>query len=204
LADTVLMKNSLGLALALWGLAAVLASPAGAGVPDPLNTTADTCLVLAPGGNFSYSATLRDESFAPIADVQVTLDFGPAPGIVLCAASDPDLDRRVVATSNSVGSVVFNVGAGGQSTGYVVLAAVGGTIRILHPRTTDQTRDLQFTVADVNAHAALPVSSRLGDYDCDGDSDAADRAIISAELGQNCSSVPVLSSTWGRLKNLYR
>jgi len=198
------MKNSVGLAFLIACGVVLFAAPARAGVPDPVNSIADTCLILAPAGNFAYSATLRDESFAPIADVDVTLDFGPAPGIVLCSASDPDLDRRVVARSNSLGEVSFHVGAGGQTAGYVVLAAVGGTIRILHPRTTDLNGDLQITSADVSAHSALPANSRLGDYDCDGDSDAVDRALITAELGQNCSTVPVLPSTWGRLKDVYR
>jgi hypothetical protein len=193
----------LTLAVVLAALAAA-AGPAAAGVPDPRNCVADTCLVLSPGGAFVYSVLLRDESMAPIVGATVVLDFATAPGIALCDSSDPDHDGRVMAVSNAAGSVEFRVRGGGQTTGYVVAGALGQTVRIVYPRSPDLSGNLTVGAEDAALHAALPSSARAGDYDCDGDSDAADRAQITLEMGQDCGTVNVLSCTWGRVKGLYR
>lgn len=192
--------------LSLTALAA-LASGSGAtpsGIPDPVNCVADTCLLLAPAGNFSYRVVLRDESFAPVSAASVVLDFVGAPGIVLCSASDPDGDRRVEGLTDGTGTCTLQARGGGQSTGYVVVTGQGQMIRLAYPRSTDLNGDLVVTSADVTLHASLPASSRAGNYDCDSDCDAADRAVIQAEVGQDCATVPVLSSTWGRIKGFFR
>lgn len=187
-------------------LAALVAAagPAAAGIPDPRNCVADTCLVLSPGGAFVYAVTLRDESMAPIAGATVTIDFAPAPGIALCDSSDPDHDGRVTAVSNATGAVEFRVRGGGQTGGYAVVGALGSTVRIVYPRSPDLSGNLLVGAEDAALHAALPLASRAGDYDCDGDSDAADRTHIALEMGQDCGAVGVLSSTWGRVKGIYR
>lgn len=177
---------------------------AHAGIPDPRNCSADTCLVVSPAGLFDYTVIIRDDSMAPVDGAMVVLDFGTALGINLCSASDPDHDDRVVGNTNASGQITFHVRGGGQSAGYVVVSANAQTILIAYPRSTDLNGDLAVTSADVTLHAALPASARAGNYDCDGDSDASDRAFITAELGQDCNTVPVLNSTWGALKALYR
>jgi len=189
-------------ALAL-GLA-VLAGPAAAGIPDPRYSEADTCLVLSPAGAFVYAVVLRDESMAPIAGASVALDFGPAPGIVLCDSSDPDHDRRVTGVTNAQGRVEFRVRGGGQTAGYAVAGALGQTVRIVYPRSPDLSGNLTVGPEDSALHGGLAIHSRAGDYDCDGDSDAADRTQITLEMGQDCGTVDVLSSTWGRIKGSYR
>jgi hypothetical protein len=184
--------------------AAALAAPAAAGVPDPRNCEADTCLVVSPGGAFAYPVTLRDESMAPLAGATVVLDFGAAPGIALCDSFDPDRDRRVTAVTDAAGRVEFRARGGGQTSGYVLVGALGQTVRVVYPRSPDLSGNLAVGAEDAALHAALPTASRAGDYDCDGDSDAADRAQITLEIGQDCGTVDVLSSTWGRVKGLYR
>jgi hypothetical protein len=191
----------------LLGVLALLAAsslPAHAGVPDPRNSTADTCLVLSPAGVFAYKVTVKDESAAPVAGVQVVLDFEPAPGMNLCDQSDPDHDRRVVGTTDATGSITFYVRGGGQTTGYVAVSAFGQNIVIAHPRSTDLNGDLAVTSADVTIHQGLPANSFAGDYNCGGGSTAADRAILQSQLGQDCNTVPVLDFTWGALKATYR
>jgi hypothetical protein len=189
-----------------WVAALLAAStmPAHAGVPDPRNSTADTCLVISPAGNFPYKVTVRDESAAPVTGVQVVLDFTPAVGMNLCDQSDPDHDRRVVGTTDLTGSFTFYVRGGGQSAGYVVVSAFAQTIALAHVRSTDLNGDLAVTAADVTLHQALPANALAGDYNCDGVSNAADRAILSAQVGQDCNTVPVLDFTWGALKASYR
>jgi hypothetical protein len=185
-------------------LVVLLAGIVRAGVPDPRNCQADTCLVLSPSGAFTYTVVLRDESSAPIANATVSLDFLPAPGMALCPGSDPDSDGRVLGMTDAVGRVDFQVRGGGQTTGHVVVGSLGTTVRIAYPRATDLNGDLAVSQQDVDLHAALPANSRAGDYDCDGDADATDRAAIQAQLGQDCDSTGVLSSTWGRVKATYR
>ena len=185
-------------------LSLTFAGSAHAGIPDPRNCTADTCLVVSPAGLFDYAVTIRDDSMAPVDGAMVVLDFGTALGINLCSASDPDLDDRVVGTTNSSGQIVFHVRGGGLSPGYVVVSANAQTILIAYPRSPDLNGDLAVTSADVTLHSGLPSNARAGNYDCDGDSDVADRAYITAELGQDCNTVPVLNSTWGALKASYR
>lgn len=192
-------------ALAVAALAACLASaPASAGVPDPRFCEADTCMVLSPGGLFSYEVILRDESYAPVANATVTLDFGPAPGIVLCDSMDPDGDGRVTALTDAQGRVEFFVRGGGQTAGHAVVGALGQTVRVAYPRSTDLDGSLTVNQQDVDLHAALPAASRAGDYDCDGDSDASDRQQVTLQMGQDCGTVDVLSCTWGRVKAAYR
>jgi len=191
----------------LLGVVALLVAstiPAHAGVPDPRNSTADTCMVISPAGAFPYKVTVKDEAAAPVAGVQVVLDFTPATGMNLCDQSDPNHDRRIVGTTDLNGTFTFYVRGGGQSTGYVVVSAFAQTIVLAHVRSLDLNGDLAVTAADVSAHQALPANSLAGDYNCDGVTDAADRAILSAEVGQDCNTTPVLDSTWGALKASYR
>jgi hypothetical protein len=190
--------------LGVLALLAVTAMPAHAGIPDPHNSSADTCMVICPAGLFPYKVTVRDESAAPVMGVQVVLDFTPATGINLCDQSDPDHDRRIVGTTDANGSFTFYVRGGGQTTGYVVVSAFAQTIVFAHVRSTDLNGDLVVNSADVTLHQGLPANSLAGDYNCDGVSDAADLAILEAQVGQDCNTVSVLDFTWGAVKASYR
>ena len=190
--------------LAMIGFGLGAATLAHAGVPDPRNCIADTCLAISPAGIFSYTVVVKDESAAPVANVQVVLDFGTAPGMNLCDSSDPDHDRRVYGTTDVTGSVTFHVRGGGQTSGYVVVGAVGSVIVLAHVRSTDLNGDLAVTAADVTIHSGLASNALAGDYNCDGVTDANDRSLISAQLGQDCNTVAVLDFTWGAVKATYR
>ena len=185
-------------------LVALTAIAAHAGVPDPRNCTADTCLMISPAGLFTYKVVMRDESAAPVADLPVVLDFGTAGGVNLCDSSDPDHNRRVVVTTDATGSAVFNVRGGGQTTGYVVVSAIGQVVVIAHVRSTDLNGDLAVNSADATLFSGIPSNSNVGDYNCDGLSNSADLAILNAQLGQDCNTVPVLDFTWGAIKGYYR
>jgi hypothetical protein len=190
--------------MALAVLLAVTAQPANAGVPDPTNSTCDTCLVITPDGTFLYRLTLRDDANAPVSDATVFLDFTAATGISLCAASDPDEDRKVEGTTDALGVVDFYVRGGGQDLNLVTASSQLITFCLARPRTTDLTGNLIVDGADEAAHQALPPDSPKGDYDCDGDSDADDLAEIQNRTGRNCSSVQTEHRSWGSLKSIYR
>jgi hypothetical protein len=193
-------------AAALVSLAALALAggPATAGIPDPRYCEVDTFLALAPAGDYLFPVVLRDESFAPIANSPVALDFGSAPGIALCPSSDPEGDLLVLGTTDGQGRVEFRVRGGGQTSGSVAVKCIGQTVGFAFPRSTDLDGDLAVTQADADLHAALPADARAGDYNRDGASDATDRLQIASQIGHDCQSVAVLSSTWGRVKAVYR
>jgi len=192
-------------AVALACLGSVLLAASGfAGVPDPRYSDADTSIVISPAGAFPYTVRLRDESLAPVSDVDVVLDFTDAVGIVLCSSSDPDNDRRVVVRTDMMGVAVFRVRGGGQSNGLVELQALATLVRIGFARSTDLDGDLVVDGEDATLHEALPVDARAGDYDADGDADSADEQFVLDQVGHNCSTVPTLRRTWGAVKSFYR
>lgn len=190
--------------LAALVLVALASLPAAGGVPDPSNSDCDTCLVISPDGTFLYRLTLKDDANAPVADAAVFLDFSAAPGIVLCQESDPDGDRKVEGATNSLGVVDFYVRGGGQDLNLVTVTSQLVTFCLTRARTTDLTGNLIVDGADEAAHQLLPLDSPLGDYDCDGDSDADDLAEIQSRTGRNCSSVQIAQRSWGSLKAIYR
>ena len=195
-------------ALAAVGLSLLaLAAPFGnvlANVPSPVHTTCDACLVMAPGNSFLYRVILRDDAAAPIPGASVSIDFNPVSGVSLCSISDPDADGRVVAITDGSGVVDFYVRGGGVATGFATVSSVATTLCFAQVRSPDLDGNLIVEVADQTAHQGLPLGSLSGDYDCDSDSDAADRALLTARLGQNCATVQGEDHTWGRIKALYR
>lgn len=185
-------------------LLAGAAGLASANVPSPTNSTCDTCLVLAPGNSFIYRVIVRDDTNAPVPFAAVSLDFNSVPGVVLCAGQDPDLDGRIVGTTDATGTVDFVVRGGGYSLGFVTVSSVATTLCFSRPRSPDIDASLVVDGLDQSAHDALPVDALHGDYNCDGFSDAADRALLDARFGEDCATVQVDASTWGRIKALYR
>jgi hypothetical protein len=185
-------------------LPVVATLPAQAGVPDPTNSECDACLVISPDGTFLYRLTLRDDANAPVADATVFLDFSAATGIVLCSESDPDADRKVEGTTNSLGVVDFYVRGGGQDLNFVTATSQLVTFCLAQARSPDLSSNLIIDAVDETLHQALPSNALAGDYDCDGDSDADDLAEIQSRTGRNCSSVQVENHTWGSLKAIYR
>jgi hypothetical protein len=185
-------------------LPAAAAVPADAGIPDPSLSECDTCLVMSPDGSFLFRLTLRDDANAPVANTQVFLDFAGTPGINLCAESDPDADRKVEGTTDAMGVVDFYVRGGGQSVQLVQAISQLTIFCLSRPRSPDLNGDLQINATDETLHTGLPLDTPVGDYDCDGDSDADDLVEIQSRLGNNCSSVQISQNTWGSVKAMYR
>jgi len=129
-------------------LLVVATLPAEAGVPDPTNSECDACLVISPDGTFLYRLTLRDDANAPVADATVFLDFSAATGIVLCSESDPDADRTVESTTNSMGVVDFYVRGGGQDLNFVTATSQLITFCLAQARSPDLTGNLIIDAAD--------------------------------------------------------
>lgn len=194
-------------ALVAWSVAGValwLAAPARANVPSPVYSTCDSCLVIAPGNSFLYRVVLRDDANAPVPNASVAIDFNGVAGVTLCTESDPDLDGRVVGMTNGSGVVDFYVRGGGYSFTLATVSSVATTLCHARVRSPDLNGDLAMNASDQTTHQGLSSSSLIGDFDCDGDTDGADLALLTDRLGENCFTVQVDGSTWGRIKALYR
>ncbi|MEO6462822.1 MAG: hypothetical protein ABIP29_07080 [Candidatus Eisenbacteria bacterium] len=201
--------RSLGLAVVLTlGLAlvsAALARLAHADTPDPRYCVAQPVLVSAPGGGFDYTVTLRDGTNQPVAGGTAILDFNVAPGILVCDDQDPDHDRRIVGTANSIGVVTFRVRAGGTGAGTLEVIAATSVIATVSVRTMDFDGDMDVDQADRDALVTLlGTAGPAGDFDRNGIVDASDQSMLEQRYGGNCALLPVRAATWGNVKGLYR
>lgn len=203
------LVRSLGLAIALaFGLAvlgAALARVAHADAPDPRYCGADDVMVAAPGGGFSFSVTLRDGLNQPIPGGTAMLDFTPAPDILLCDEDDPEHDRRITGTANSLGVVTFTVRAGGAGAGTLDVIADWFVVETVSVRTMDFDGDMDVDAADRSALAGLVgTAGPAGDFDQNGTVNATDQALLEQRFGGNCALLDARQASWGAVKGLYR
>lgn len=180
------------------------ATPARANVPSPIYSTCDSCLVIAPGNSFLYRVIVRDDANAPVPNTSVAIDFNGLAGVSLCPQSDPDVDGRVVGMTDGAGVVDFHVRGGGYSFTLATVSSAATTLCYTRVRSPDLNGDLLVNGADQTAHQGLGSGSLVGDFDCDNDTDAADLSLLTERLNDDCLTVQGGSSTWGRIKALYR
>lgn len=191
-------------ALGVTWAALSMAAPAAANVPSPVYSTCDSCLVIAPGYGFLYRVIVRDDANAPVPGASVAVDFNGLAGVSLCPGQDPDADGRVVMIADGSGVADFYIRGGGNSFTLATVSSSATTLCLARVRSPDMNADLMIDGTDQTTHQGLPSNSLIGDFDCDNDTDAADLALLTDRLGDNCATVQNNASTWGRLKALYR
>jgi hypothetical protein len=173
------------------------------GIPSAATSTVDANLVLCPLGHIPFTVVVRDAASNPVANSTVVVDFCPAPTVDVC--STPGCTFTGV--TNSTGTVVLNITAGGTSAAAVVnVKADGVQLAQRAVASTDQNGDLVVSSADVVAIMALVgTTDKRGDLDGDGVVTSADVAILQAHLTHACGGpVHGHGSTWGVLKIGYR
>jgi hypothetical protein len=192
--------------LVIASLAALTPRPArsnASGVPSAATSTVQANLVLCPVGHIPFTVVVRDIASNPVANSTVVVDFCSAPTVDIC--STPACTFSGV--TNSTGTVVLNITAGGTTASAVVNVRADGVLLAQRAvASTDQNGDLVVNSADLTAiNALLGTTDKRGDLDGDGVVTSADVAILQAHLNHACGG-PVHShdSTWGVLKIGYR
>lgn len=159
------------------------AGPAVAGfpVPSPANSTCSSCIVLDLCAEANYTVVVRTWLNEPLINSIVDLDFRNVPGVTIDPLSDPDGDGVVSAATGAGGQASFFVRGSGvnlEGLANVEVVADGVLLCRAYPRCYDLSGNRLVDQADVDAWALLPDTSLAGDFDCDGDKDAADLALL--------------------------
>ena len=173
------------------------------GVPSAATSTVDPNLVLCPVGHLPFTVVVRDAASNPVSNSTVVVDFCSAPTVDIC--STPGCTFTGV--TNSTGTVVLNITAGGTTATAVVNVRADGVLLAQRAvASTDQNGDLVVNATDYTAISALVgTTDKRGDLDGDGVVTAADVAILQAHMSHACGGpVHGRDSTWGVLKIAYR
>lgn len=204
------------LALAAVIAAALPGTASLAGVPSAANSTLPGCLLTSPNGAFLSVVVVRDLAGNPLIASTVVLDYSGCAGFSPCPQTgdppDPylvDLSSKTIRMqTDAQGQAAFRLRAGGGcSDANVIVYADGVLLGARRSASTDQNADQVVNNADQGVIAdKFGTSDLSGDLNCDGVVDIDDGwVLIVAAFGASCSGpVPVLPSSWGRLKLIYR
>jgi hypothetical protein len=184
-------------------------SPASA-LPNAALSTVPPCFVGCPFGDIAFTVVVRDVANNPVAGATVTLDFSSCPEVNFCPAQETGttiVGKTASRICDVTGSVTFHLHAGGLCPSGTVKVTADAVPLALRPVvSTDQDGNLAVDATDQSiASAKVGSADHSADFDCDGDVDSADLAILASHVGHVCdASTPVQPRSWGFLKILYR
>ena len=180
------------------------------GVPYPFTSNFDACLVVCPLGDLRFHGEVRDYYGDPVVGSKVTLSFRYCSDVRLCPREpgDPYLvsGSVVVVISDAQGRVDIPLGAGGICATRIEIEADGvhmWNVRVASPDQdgTQLVDAVDFAIVE----AKVGTSDETADFDCDFAVTEADLAIARSHDGHACERpVPARSTTWGRVKAIYR
>ena len=194
-----------------WSLVLLLAfaspSTAMAGIPLAWQCRFDTTLVLCPAGDVVFHGYVA--RFGPYPNADVHPDFAAAPAVRVLPALDGSylqMGGRTFAISNGQGLVAMSLRGGGVQPQEIVVFAGGAPICRRPVASFDQDGDLVVSAADeAIVSARLGSADRAADYDGDLVVTEADLAALRRHRGHAAESPTLVSSTtWGRVKSLWR
>ncbi len=195
----------------------LFATAALAGIPDPRFSIVPNCFGICPAGDETSSVTVRDVNNSGVAAATVVLDFSACPLAVVALCGDcaepsgyNPVTHQILRVTDANGVVAFHLCGSiycpSGAARWVQVSANGVVLQ----NSTFITPDLDGD-GDVDAQDVAIVTAAAGtglaqaNEDCAGPIDAADVAVVNAHLGHHCSGVvPVLPSTWGTVKAVYR
>jgi hypothetical protein len=185
-------------------------SPARAALPSAALSTVPPCFVGCPFGDIAFTVVVRDVANNPVASSTVVLDFSSCPEVSFCPAQEPGttiVGKTATRISDVVGSVTFHLHAGGLCPSATVKVTADAVPLAFRPVVSaDQDGNLTVDATDQSiATAKVGGADHSADFDCDGDVDSADLAILATHVGHVCDvATPTLPRSWGFLKILYR
>jgi len=204
------MRHPLVFASATALLAFAAISPASADIPNPANSTVPPCYIGCPFGDIAFTVVVRDAANNPQPNSNVILDFSTCTGVTFCVTQEPGttVNGKIASrVTDFLGVATFHLHSGGLCPGSTVHVFADGVPLALRPVvSTDQDGNLLVDATDATlANAKVGGSDLSADFDCDGDVDAADLAILSNHQSHACDlATPTLHRTWGQIKVLYR
>jgi hypothetical protein len=188
-------------------------APARAGVPNPTTSSVDPCVRVCPAGDMAFRVTVRDAIGNPVPNSSVLVDFAACLGFTLCPllGSEPYTmagPTAIMMTSDGSGVVDIPIRAGGSCQGAIHVFADGVQLGSRGANTSpDQNGDLTVDATD-QALLALKLGGPFdpnADLNCSAALGPGDATVQNAHLGHSCAAVvPVLPSSWGRIKTIYR
>jgi hypothetical protein len=193
-------------------LACALAFPAVAApaVPSPVNSSVDVSIPTSPDGTLDFNVVVRDLANNVVINSIVQIVFTDCAGFFLCTTCPDDYivqPTSIAKITGVTGAAAFHVCAGGRcTTGQANVYADGVLLATRQFAPADQDGDLLVEPADVSAVQGLEgTTTASADLNHDGAVTAADTALAQARLGETCDNpTPSRSTTWGRVKTIYR
>src|SRR5215471_3531439 len=191
---------SLRAVLALPVVAApVCAGGARAGVPSPLRSIIDSCIVACPLGDVNFSVEVHQYNGQPYVNGDVVLDFSPCPSFHILV---PDLPTQyqffpypsvVLKYTDSSGRAEFPLFAGGVCASMAKVYCSGQLLKLRPAASFDQNGDLGVTDADLALIAGkIGTTDPTADFNCDGSVTQADYDIAAAHLGHIHPTSPLV------------
>jgi hypothetical protein len=196
--------------IATFLLSAVLVAPASAAVPSAARSSVDVSIPTSPDGTLEFRVIVRDLADNLIANATVFVDFTECASFTLCTPCADDYHvqgTRLIKITGVDGTARFRICGAGRCGGGVVQIHADGVLFGSRPfAPADQDGDQLVEASDVAAIQGLEGSTDLAaDLDHDGAVTAADTALAQARLGEACfDPTPSRSTTWGRVKTIYR
>jgi hypothetical protein len=191
-----------------------LAAPAVAssGVPSPLNSSVDPCLLACPAADFTFHVTVRDLANNPVSHSTVVVDLSQCPQVFACQYIGDGLtwdptSRTVRTTSDASGLATFTmhlIGICSNTQARILADGVWLTSRSLASPDQDGNG-----IVDANDDAIesgkIGGADLTGDLTCEGMVTAADLAVVQAHHHHICLFIdPARRPSWGALKIVYR
>ncbi len=169
-------------------------SAASAVVPDPTFSSCVGCMTIAPGGEYSFSVTVKDQFNLPINNSNVTIDFAGVPVVVICPTQDAGFTsagQTISGKTGISGGVVFTTHGGGAGAGTIKIYADGVQIcSVARVHSPDLSHNTKIDLPDVGAFAADQAGNILdADLNCSGSVDLPDVGLFAGSQANHSSDV---------------